>query len=109
EPVADHRRRHDQHQQEHPGRTRPRSPDRPLGGGSMADRDRTVTGALRRRVEERPDQPYVKCGGDWITYASIDEQSDRVATGLAGLGVRPGDRLAVLLPNREEHLPLFFG
>jgi crotonobetaine/carnitine-CoA ligase len=75
----------------------------------MTDRDRTVTGALRRRVEERPDQPYVKCGGSWITYGELDERSDRVAGGLTALGVQAGDRVAVLLPNREEHLPLFFG
>ncbi|HVW35512.1 MAG TPA: AMP-binding protein [Acidimicrobiia bacterium] len=70
--------------------------------------DRTVVGALRRRVAAGPDAPFVRCGGDWITLGRLDERSDRVATGLADLGVQAGERVAVLLPNREEIIDLFF-
>ncbi len=70
--------------------------------------DRTVVGALRRRMAATPDAPFVRCGGQFLTPADVDGRSDRVAAGLAGLGVQPGDRVAVLLPNREEMVDLFF-
>ncbi|MEU3749375.1 MULTISPECIES: MupA/Atu3671 family FMN-dependent luciferase-like monooxygenase [Streptomyces] len=38
------------------------------------------------------------------TYAELDERSDRLAQGLAGLGVGPGDRVAVCL-DRTPDLP----
>ena len=37
-----------------------------------------------------------------FTYAELDELSDRVAGGLAALGVRPGDRVSLYSPNRWE-------
>ena len=70
--------------------------------------DRTVIGALRRRVAAAPDEPFVRCGGEFLTLADVDRRSDRVAAGLAELGVQAGDRVAVLLPNREEMIDLFF-
>jgi crotonobetaine/carnitine-CoA ligase len=70
--------------------------------------DRTVVGALRRRVADGPDAPFVRCGGDWITLAELDARSDNVAAGLVEIGVQAGERVAVLLPNREEIIDLFF-
>ncbi|MEQ4719543.1 AMP-binding protein [Nonomuraea sp. B19D2] len=43
---------------------------------------------------------------DVITYAELDRLTDRIAHGLIRLGVRPGDFVAVQLPNRRETLPL---
>jgi crotonobetaine/carnitine-CoA ligase len=43
------------------------------------------------------------------TYADMDLRSDRVAAGLAGLGVGTGERVATLAPNRPELLELFYG
>lgn len=34
-----------------------------------------------------------------MTYRELAERTDRLARGLAGLGVRPGDRVAILLTN----------
>jgi carnitine-CoA ligase len=70
--------------------------------------ERTVVGALQRRVAATPDAPFLRCGGDWITLADLDARSDGVAAGLVELGVQAGDRVAVLLGNREEIVDLFF-
>ncbi|NUT11744.1 MAG: AMP-binding protein [Nonomuraea sp.] len=43
---------------------------------------------------------------DVVTYAELDRLTDRIAHGLVRLGVRPGDFIAVQLPNRRETLPL---
>lgn len=39
---------------------------------------------------------------DCYTYARLDESSSRLASSLARLGVQPGDRIFLRLPNRPE-------
>jgi long-chain acyl-CoA synthetase len=43
------------------------------------------------------------------TYRQLDERMNRVAGMLARLGVRPGERIAMLVGNRTEFVELFFG
>jgi carnitine-CoA ligase len=71
--------------------------------------DRTVGAVLRRRARQSPDEPLVKCGGDWLTAAELDARADLVAAGLAALGVGPGDRVAMLSENRQELIETIFG
>ena len=40
--------------------------------------------------------------GRTLTYRALDDLCDRVAGGLQGLGVRPGDRVSLYSPNRWE-------
>ena len=63
---------------------------------------------LRYWAAQRPTAPFVKCRGDWVTYAELDARSDRVAAGLAAAGVRPGDRVAVVLDNCDEFVDTVF-
>lgn len=44
-----------------------------------------------------------------ITYAELDDLSDRFATALAGSGVRKGDRVAIMLPNLPQQVIAYFG
>ena len=46
-----------------------------------------------------PDKPALICGGEVVTYRDYDERSNRVARVLAELGVKPGDRVAVMSFN----------
>lgn len=46
--------------------------------------------------------------GETITYAGADRRSNRIAHALAGLGVRKGDRVAVMLPNRLDYPLVWF-
>jgi long-chain acyl-CoA synthetase len=43
------------------------------------------------------------------TYRQLDERMNRVASMLAALGIRPGDRVAMLIGNRMEFIEFFFG
>jgi carnitine-CoA ligase len=63
---------------------------------------RVVRELLRSRAEATPDQRFVTCGGDWITFGQIAERADRLAAGFAALGVVKGDRVAVLTDTRDE-------
>src|SRR5580765_5775058 len=46
--------------------------------------------------------------GTRITYRELKDQVDRFATALAGLGVRKGDRVAIVLPNCPQNVVAFF-
>src|SRR6185312_2958735 len=43
------------------------------------------------------------------TYRQLDQRMNRVASMLAALGVRPGERVAMLIGNRVEFIEFFFG
>jgi crotonobetaine/carnitine-CoA ligase len=69
----------------------------------------TVAGTLARFAAERPHDAFVKIGHQpWITYIALEESTDRIASGLAALGVGPGDRVALLCQNRLEAIELIF-
>ncbi|HVE62747.1 MAG TPA: AMP-binding protein [Mycobacteriales bacterium] len=46
--------------------------------------------------------------GSTITYRDLKDSVDRFATALAGLGVRKGDRVAIVLPNCPQNVITFF-
>jgi fatty-acyl-CoA synthase len=54
---------------------------------------------LGARVRERPEGVALVVDGRRLTFAELEEHAARVASGLAGLGVGVGDRVAVWLPN----------
>ncbi|MFE5702254.1 AMP-dependent synthetase/ligase [Rhodococcus koreensis] len=55
-------------------------------------------------VATRPDQIALRdwADGRTFTWREYDGQVRRIAAGLAGLGVRPGDTVAIMLTNRPE-------
>ncbi|MEV0089350.1 long-chain fatty acid--CoA ligase [Saccharopolyspora sp. NPDC050642] len=55
-------------------------------------------------VAARPDVVALRAsdGGQAITWRAYGEQVGRIAAGLAGLGVRRGDTVALMLTNRPE-------
>jgi len=68
--------------------------------------DVTLADVLRRRAAERPDAPAVIAGDRALTFAALDRESDRVAAGLAALGVGRGDVVSCQLTNIPEFLVL---
>ncbi|WP_067703724.1 (2,3-dihydroxybenzoyl)adenylate synthase [Nocardia jejuensis] len=44
-----------------------------------------------------------------VTYAELDAAADRMAHGFLALGIAPGDRVVVQLPNVPEFVPVLFG
>src|SRR5271169_6606648 len=64
--------------------------------------DQSVSSLLIEKAQGRPDQPFLWCDGEWLSYAETVEKSDRLAAGLQSLGVEEGDRVAVILPNEQS-------
>ncbi|MDL9946542.1 AMP-binding protein [Gordonia sp. ABSL11-1] len=64
----------------------------------------TIAQNLTRTVAAHPDRDAlveVTTGRRW-TYRQFAADVDRLATGLLGLGVRPGDRVGIWSPNSAE-------
>ena len=55
-----------------------------------------------------PDRLAVINGDRRITYSQLQERVNRLANALAGLGVGPGDRVAVLQVNCNQHIEAYF-
>jgi long-chain acyl-CoA synthetase len=66
---------------------------------------------LTETAERVPHRPAVTCGNRQFTYAELDAQVTRVASGLRNLGLVPGDRLAYQIRNEsaESIITLFAG
>ncbi|MEX3504122.1 long-chain-fatty-acid--CoA ligase [Corynebacterium sp. LK2510] len=58
-------------------------------------------------LSKNGDKPATWFFGRTQTYAELDREVRHAAAGLKGLGVRPGDRVAILLPNCPQHVAAF--
>src|SRR3954447_11723663 len=64
---------------------------------------------LRESTAAGPDKPLAHFGDQSFSYAEVDETSGRAAARLRGLGLEPGDKVAVQLPNIPQFLFSYFG
>jgi long-chain acyl-CoA synthetase len=71
--------------------------------------EETIAHVLDRALVERPDDPAVVARSGRLTYRELDDAADRAAGALADLGLRPGQRLAVSLPNDLDVVVAFHG
>ncbi|WP_153504297.1 class I adenylate-forming enzyme family protein [Cumulibacter manganitolerans] len=67
-------------------------------------------GYLIRTAYSREDQggrPAYTVGDDTLTWAQLADRARSMITALDGLGVRPGERVGMLLGNSVDYLPLY--
>jgi len=64
---------------------------------------------LTETAHDAPDAPVYRFGGTATTYRQLDEQSGRFAAGLREAGLRPGEVVALQLPNIPPFLITYFG
>ncbi|MGW7253764.1 long-chain-fatty-acid--CoA ligase [Streptomyces sp. NPDC054834] len=64
---------------------------------------------LVRTAARQPERPALRLGTRVTTYAELDERTARAAALLRAEGVRPGDRVALMLPNVPEFVVLYYG
>lgn len=74
----------------------------------------TITGLLQEAGERAGNLPALQFFGKITTYGDLLKQVQRLARALRDLGLAPGDRLAVLLPNCPQlvvayHAALYLG
>ena len=64
--------------------------------------DETIYRLTARQARTAPGAFAVRDRFRRLTYAALVDAADRLAAGLAGHGIRPGQRVAVWLPSRVE-------
>ncbi len=62
----------------------------------------TVADLFRQQAEKHPDAPFLWYRDAGWTYGQVATQTRALAVGLRNLGVEPGDRVAIVLPNWPE-------
>ena len=68
----------------------------------------TIPALLDRAADAYGDAPALEIGGTVVSYAELRRRVERFAAGLVARGVRPGDRVALFLPNSVWHPVAFF-
>ncbi len=71
--------------------------------------DLTVDKVLSESARRFPDHTALLFYGTKITYADLDLLVNRFANALAGLGVKKGDRVALMLPNVPQMVIAYYG
>ncbi|WP_280503246.1 (2,3-dihydroxybenzoyl)adenylate synthase [Nocardia farcinica] len=64
---------------------------------------------LRETARQHPERIALRTDAGERDYAWVDAEADRIAHGLIALGITPGDRVVVQLPNVPEFLTVLFG
>ncbi|UOX91006.1 amino acid adenylation domain-containing protein [Amycolatopsis sp. FBCC-B4732] len=66
-----------------------------------AGESRCLHESFEDTVDRFPDRPAVTCDGVSVTYAELDRRANRLAHALIAAGVRPGDRVGLLLERTD--------
>ena len=75
---------------------------------SYQNEEMVLGGVLREQAATRPDRVFLRFNSADLTFHECNEMVNRVAHGLAALGVGQGDKVAIMLPNCPEFLYLTF-
>jgi long-chain acyl-CoA synthetase len=73
--------------------------------GVMAD----LSSVFDQAAADHPDRPAVRMDGLVLSYAELRDAAGRLTCLLWSLGVTPGDRVAIMLPNVPAFPIVFFG
>jgi long-chain acyl-CoA synthetase len=65
--------------------------------------------ALARTARELPDKTALIFVDSKITYRQLDDMANRFANALIDMGVKPGDKVAMLMPNMPQIVAAVYG
>ena len=68
----------------------------------------SLVALYERSVRDAPDHVATEFFGRTTTYAELGDAINRAAEGLRRLGVKAGDRVALILPNCPQHVVSFY-
>lgn len=68
----------------------------------------TVSGYLQQALNNSPDREFLTEGNESVSFAQLDDRSDRVATFLLNKGLKKGDKVGIIALNQLEWLYTFF-
>ncbi len=71
--------------------------------------DQPLPRFLESAARRHPSRPALIFYGRRVSYRRLDELANRFAHALRGLGVQPGDRVMLLLPNTPQSVIAYYG
>ena len=80
-----------------------------ISSGGPRSSSRTVRHCPRLSREPASDGGGTLPGGQTLTWAQARQQALELAAGFIALGLAPGERVALMMPNRAEHVLADFG
>jgi long-chain acyl-CoA synthetase len=69
----------------------------------------TIVDVMRETVSQRPDHMMLYFKGTKLSYGQLDQLSDQFANALIAMGVKKGDRVALVMPNIPQFVVAEFG
>lgn len=63
---------------------------------------------VRQAARRFGDAPAIECGTQVMSFRAFDQATNRLGNALINLGLLPGDRVGVLLPNGIEGLVVYY-
>ncbi len=70
--------------------------------------DLTVAAALASRATTDPEGTFLIFEDDTVTFGQMETRAEALAASLHGLGIKPGDRVAVVMPSWPEFVISMF-
>lgn len=67
-----------------------------------------IVDGLRKAVAISPEKDAVICGNTRFNYRELGERVNRLSNALSSLGIRRGDRVAILALNCHRYLELYY-
>ena len=64
---------------------------------------------IDQKGEKNGTRPFLRMTGGEVTYRELAEKVRRAASGFLQLGIRQGDKAAIILPNGPEYFYAWFG
>lgn len=69
----------------------------------------TIVDLFEKAIAEFPERQALESFGVPMTYEQLGTEARKVAVSLQKMGLKPGDRAAIMLPNVMTYVPLIFG
>ena len=69
----------------------------------------TLGNLVEKQAQQYPEKIFLYWQDDTVTYAQLNEITNKIANMLHDLGIRKGDVVSVLLPNMPEYVYLYLG
>ncbi|MFX1300024.1 MAG: class I adenylate-forming enzyme family protein [Promethearchaeota archaeon] len=69
----------------------------------------TLGDLVEKQAQQYPEKIFLYWQDDTVTYAQLNELTNKVANMFHSLGIRKGDVVSVLLPNIPEYVYLYLG
>ncbi|UOE96527.1 long-chain-fatty-acid--CoA ligase [Alkalihalobacillus sp. LMS39] len=76
---------------------------------TIAYEDRTLFSYLKEAAEETPDKKLLHFLGKELTFHEVYTQSKQFANQLSSIGVKKGDKVAIMLANTPQSVICYYG